>query len=130
MDPNRIEDPRVLIALLFCGGALLIGLLAWRLVPPRAWSPLADEIGELAWIAMRHVRRVFVSMSAVTLALVGVALLFLPGPGMLFLAAALGLLATEFVWARRWLERLRGRFEALGEDARGLLEGHDRRPPD
>ena len=123
------EDPRVIIALL-CAGALLIAVLAWFLARPKDWAPLADEIGELAWVAMRHVRRVFVSMAAVTLAIVGLALLVLPGPGMLFLAAALAILATEFVWARRWIERLRSRMETLGEDARELFGGSGRRPPD
>ena len=38
---------------------------------------------------------------------VGLALLVLPGPGLL-LTAGLALLATEFAWAQRWLTRLRG----------------------
>lgn len=37
----------------------------------------------------------------------GVALLFLPGPGLLVLAAGLVLLASEYGWARRLLTRLR-----------------------
>jgi hypothetical protein len=39
---------------------------------------------------------------------VGLALLVLPGPGLLLLTAGLALLATEFAWAQRWLTRLRG----------------------
>jgi hypothetical protein len=41
-----------------------------------------------------------------SLALIGAALLFLPGPGWLFIGAGLSILAAEFSWSRRWLRRL------------------------
>jgi uncharacterized protein (TIGR02611 family) len=37
----------------------------------------------------------------------GVAMLALPGPGWLTIAAGLALLADEFLWARRTLDRLK-----------------------
>jgi uncharacterized protein (TIGR02611 family) len=40
-----------------------------------------------------------------TLVAVGVALLVLPGPGLLVIALGLALLATEFAWARHLLTR-------------------------
>ncbi|MBW2425460.1 MAG: PGPGW domain-containing protein [Deltaproteobacteria bacterium] len=122
IDPKVFEDPRVVVALLVAGAGL-IAIGAWLLGRPRGAAAWADEIGELAWVAIRHVRRVFVMLASVTLALVGAALLVLPGPGTLFLAAALGLLATEFVWARRWIRKLQRRLGALSQEARGILEG-------
>ena len=122
IDPKVFEDPRVVVALLVAGAGL-IAIGAWRLGRPRGGVAWADEIGELAWVAIRHVRRVFVMLASLTLALVGAALLVLPGPGTLFLAAALGLLATEFVWARRWIRKLQRRLGALGQEAREILEG-------
>jgi uncharacterized protein (TIGR02611 family) len=58
----------------------------------------------------RHRNRHTVSRFAFAIAgfvcmLVGLALLVLPGPGLLVIAAGLGLLALEFDWAERWLER-------------------------
>lgn len=41
-----------------------------------------------------------------SLALIGGALLFLPGPGWAFIVAGLSVLAAEFSWSRRWLRRL------------------------
>lgn len=38
----------------------------------------------------------------------GVAMLALPGPGLLTIAAGLAILASEFEWARRLLDRLKG----------------------
>ncbi len=37
----------------------------------------------------------------------GIAMLALPGPGVLCIALGLGLLASEFEWARRLLDRLK-----------------------
>jgi hypothetical protein len=52
-------------------------------------------------------RRVAVTLLGGLLALAGVALLVLPGPGMVLCFAGLSLLATEYAWARRsvgWVE--------------------------
>ena len=49
-------------------------------------------------------KRVVVAVLGCALLLVGIALLVLPGPGFLMIAAALGLLATQFDWAKRPLD--------------------------
>jgi uncharacterized protein (TIGR02611 family) len=41
------------------------------------------------------------------LLVVGIAMLALPGPGLLTIAAALAILAAEFVWARRLLDSMK-----------------------
>lgn len=45
-------------------------------------------------------RRAVVAVLGVALLLIGIALLVLPGPGFLLIAAALALLATQFHWAK------------------------------
>ena len=42
-----------------------------------------------------------------TLLALGVAMLVLPGPGILVIGLGLALLSAEFVWARRLLDRLK-----------------------
>jgi tellurite resistance protein TerC len=42
-----------------------------------------------------------------TVLLGGVAMLVLPGPGLLVIVLALAILATEFAWARHLLKRVR-----------------------
>ena len=42
-----------------------------------------------------------------TIILIGVALLVLPGPGTVVIVLGLALLGTEFVWARRLLRRVK-----------------------
>ena len=54
-----------------------------------------------------QVRRVFLVISGFTLLLAGVVMLVTPGPGMLVIFIGLGLLAAEFVWARRLMDRIK-----------------------
>lgn len=53
---------------------------------------------------MRLAKRFAVTIVGVALLLVGLAMMVLPGPGILFIVGALAVLATEYVWARRFLE--------------------------
>ena len=53
--------------------------------------------------AKRYVKIVF----GFTLLVVGVLMIVTPGPGWLVILGGLGVLAAEFVWARRLLDRLK-----------------------
>ena len=54
-----------------------------------------------------QVRRVFLVIAGFTLLLAGVAMLVTPGPGMFAIFLGLGLLAAEFVWARRLMDGIK-----------------------
>jgi uncharacterized protein (TIGR02611 family) len=56
---------------------------------------------------VEQVRRIFLVIAGFTLLLAGVAMLVTPGPGMLVILLGLGLLAAEFVWARRLMDRIK-----------------------
>jgi tellurite resistance protein TerC len=58
-------------------------------------------------VSYRGAKRIVVFVLGGSALLVGVLLLVLPGPGLLVIFGGLTLLATEFVWARLWLRRLR-----------------------
>jgi len=63
---------------------------------------------------VEQVRRVFLIIAGFTLLLAGGVMLVTPGPGMLVIFLGLGLLAAEFIWARRLMERIKregGRFK-------------------
>jgi tellurite resistance protein TerC len=50
--------------------------------------------------------------------LVGIAMIVLPGPALLVIPLGLSILAVEFLWARRWLGKIRQRVRlARGERA-------------
>lgn len=50
--------------------------------------------------------------------LVGLAMLVTPGPGLLVIAIGLGILALEFAWAERLLERTVDKLEDAGRTVR------------
>lgn len=52
-------------------------------------------------------RRVVVAVIGFTVLLIGVAMVVLPGPAVLVIPLGLAILATEFVWARRLLDKAR-----------------------
>lgn len=56
---------------------------------------------------VEQVRRIFLIIAGFTLLLAGVVMLITPGPGMLVIFLGLGLLAAEFVWARRLMDRIK-----------------------
>jgi uncharacterized protein (TIGR02611 family) len=51
--------------------------------------------------------RVFVLVIGVLVALAGVAMLVLPGPGWLVIILGVAILATEYAWAHRLLQRVK-----------------------
>jgi|ERR1043166_5547927 tellurite resistance protein TerC len=51
------------------------------------------------------VRRGIVGVIGTTILLIGIALLVLPGPAFVVIPMGLAILATEFLWARRWLKQ-------------------------
>ena len=64
-------------------------------------------IRSLVDITYRQARRLVILVTGVTVLLVGVALLFLPGPAIIVIPAGLAILSIEFAWARRFLHRVR-----------------------
>lgn len=61
----------------------------------------------MALRTVEQVRRVFRIVAGFTLLLAGGIMLVTPGPGWLVIFLGLGLLAAEFVWARRLMDRIK-----------------------
>jgi tellurite resistance protein TerC len=61
----------------------------------------------MALRTVEQVRRIFRIVAGFTLLGVGVVMIVTPGPGWLTILVGLGLLAAEFVWARRLMDRLK-----------------------
>jgi tellurite resistance protein TerC len=52
-------------------------------------------------------RKLIVAVIGLTILLIGVAMIALPGPAFIVIPIGLGILATEFAWARRMVRRAR-----------------------
>lgn len=67
--------------------------------------------------SMHAVKKSAVTILGVALLAVGLAMMVLPGPGILVIVAGLAVLATEYVWARSLLDRARNQAEKVQEAA-------------
>jgi uncharacterized protein (TIGR02611 family) len=59
--------------------------------------------------SLKRAKRVITAVVGFTVLLLGVVMIFLPGPAMLVVPIGLAILATEFVWARRLLKKAKAR---------------------
>jgi uncharacterized protein (TIGR02611 family) len=88
------------------------------------WTKRLHEAAHVGNIKV--VKRVIIWIVGATVLLIGIALLVLPGPAFIVIPIGLGILATEYAWARRWLKKARqiasdvvsGRERAGGGDSR------------
>lgn len=64
----------------------------------------------LAW---RTAKRLVIAVVGGTVLLVGVAMIVLPGPAFVVIPLGLAILATEFVWAKRLLKKVKDRVKGF-----------------
>src|ERR1700733_11729715 len=72
--------------------------------------PSAQRASEASLMIVRtveQVRRAFRIVAGFTLLLVGAVMIITPGPGWLVIFLGLSLLAAEFIWARRLMDRMK-----------------------
>lgn len=63
---------------------------------------------------IKMARKIIVLVIGLTVLLIGVALIALPGPAIIVIPLGLAILGTEFVWAKKVLQRAREEGEKLG----------------
>ena len=68
-------------------------------------------------------RRTLVLVIGVSVLVVGIIMIVTPGPAIVVIPAGLALLATEFLWARRLLERMK---ETITHHTRANHTGDDK----
>jgi tellurite resistance protein TerC len=66
-----------------------------------------------------HAVRAVKIVAGFTVLALGVAMLVLPGPGLVTIALGLAILSAEFGWARRLLDRLKSHARHIGDSIRG-----------
>lgn len=93
-----------------------------------------NGVERLARATYRMARRIVVTVVGSTLVLLGVILIFTPGPAFVVLPLGLAVLAIEFAFARRWLKRVRAMVsrppaQAAAAGAPGRGNGQDPSEP-
>jgi Flp pilus assembly protein TadB len=86
-----------------------------RLEQPGAASKQVGRPIAMMIRTLQQAKRFLKILSGFTLLALGVVMLVTPGPGWLAILLALGVLAAEFVWARRLLDRLKAQGTRLRE---------------
>jgi len=84
-------------------------------LPELSELEIPEEVTETAMAAYRRMRKILITVIGGSLVLVGVAMIFLPGPAMIVIPMGLAILATEFIIIRRFLCRLKDKAGPLGE---------------
>jgi len=57
--------------------------------------------------ALRHTKRIIVTVVGFTVLFIGIAMIVLPGPAFIVIPLGLAILAGEFVWAERLLKKVK-----------------------
>lgn len=110
------------------GAGIVASVVVERKEAARMAAPAVEALGEAALYAVRKVRRIVILVVGCTVVLVGIAMIALPGPAFIVIPLGLAILATEFVWARRLLQRVKKNAMELKD---GLLKknGSPRQDP-
>ena len=76
---------------------------------------LTRVLERLRLARMPRARKIVVAMIGGTVLLIGICLIVLPGPAVVVIPLGLAILATEFLWARRWLQKIRAMVVKAGD---------------
>jgi tellurite resistance protein TerC len=119
------------VSLAMIGGILGVGILASIIGANRDTAPLAAPFSaqQLARTTVSHARKGVVLIFGGTVLVIGLTMVVLPGPALVFIPAGLVILGTQFVWARRLLARARREMgvgvERVKSDLHKLRHGKD-----
>lgn len=83
-----------------------------------SFDALAQDI-EL--IYYKKIKRYVIVVFGLTVLVVGIAMILLPGPAILVIPLGLAILGTEFLWARRLLKKLKARVKEFKDAAMSYI---------
>lgn len=94
---------------------------------------MAPTPRELIWFIARSSKRIAVTVVGAGILAAGLAMLVLPGPGILVIALGFAILGTEYAWAAAAFEKTKRGAEQAGRAAKGAAKSASgrirRRPP-
>ncbi len=65
-------------------------------------------------------RKILIALVGFTVIAIGLAMLVLPGPGILVIVGGLAILAIEFAWAERYLNKAKTHYEKAKQKAKSI----------
>lgn len=86
-----------------------------------------NQTSHVIWM-YRQARKIVIFVIGSTILLAGIAMIVLPGPALVVIPIGLAILATEFVWARRWLKYARKQAEYAKDQVMNQLSPRQNDP--
>jgi tellurite resistance protein TerC len=74
---------------------------------------------------LRQVKKLVVAVVGFTMLIAGIAMILLPGPAFIFIPAGLAILATEFLWAKKLLQKVKEKLRRDKESKEKQSENED-----
>jgi uncharacterized protein (TIGR02611 family) len=68
---------------------------------------------------LKQIKKIIVAVIGFTILIIGLMLLVLPGPAFIVIPIGLAILATEFLWARKILDKVKEKIKAGKDKLRG-----------
>jgi len=118
-----------LTSLIFITGILILAILMSLQKEDHAdfieSSPLAGDLGKLYHLTYSGLKRILVLVIGTSVLVVGIIMIFTPGPAIIVIPAGLAILATEFIWARVLLKRFKNKFVQYSKETKAFLKRSD-----
>lgn len=58
---------------------------------------------------IKKIKRILITIIGFTLLIIGIAMIVLPGPALLVIPLGLAILASEYIWARRLMKKIKNK---------------------
>lgn len=88
-------------------------------------SPLAGDLGKIYHLTYGGLKRILILVIGISVLVIGIIMIFTPGPAIIVIPAGLAILATEFIWARVLLKRFKNKFDQYSKETRAFLKRKD-----
>jgi len=118
----RLKPEVFLIVIAAAAGLGLLLAARYQQAPdPAHISPLGPDAERLARFTLKQARKIIVLVLGVTTVILGIIMIVAPGPAIVVIPLGLAFLATEFLWARRLLNRYSGHAQTFATRAQHIL---------
>ena len=73
-------------------------------------------------VLYKQIRRLAIFLIGISIVLIGCILFFTPGPAIIVIPAGLALLATEFIWAKKLLNKFKEATSSISKSAKKVIK--------
>jgi tellurite resistance protein TerC len=122
---THVYTINAMVSLIVIFSIMLVGIAASLLDKNRgnilATSPLAEDLGRIYTITFAGIKRVVILAIGTSVVIVGIIMIFTPGPAIVVIPAGLAILATEFMWARHLLKYFKNKLVYYSKETQDYL---------